>query len=160
MKSLTKYLGDPCSDGSFTTFYKIKGRKTMGFKDFESKSEAIHAMENQRVLATRDLAPRVYGDVRKIDYLDDCGVKRRSNWGFVTEIAKTIDDEGYEARYDDDGDFHDSVENLVFEMQNKCDIDFGDCHARNVGWVKRGKREVLVCIDTGRESFSGEYRYP
>jgi hypothetical protein len=132
----------------------------MGFKDFESKGEAIYAMKNQSMLAACDLAPRVYSDVRKIDYLDDCGVKRRSNWGFVTEIAKTIDDEDYEARYDDDGNFHDSVSNLIFEMKNKCDINFGDSHSRNVGWVKRGKEEVLVCIDTGRESFSGEYRYP
>lgn len=156
----TKYIGIPYGDGSFTTFYKIKGRKTIGFKDFGNKEDAIDSMENQRLLAEYDLAPRVYGKVRKIDWIDDDGKKRRSGWGYVTEIATTVDDEEGEGKYFDDEQFRDDVDDLIYKMDIELGICFGDSHSRNVGWVKRGKREVLVCIDTGRESFSGEYCYP
>lgn len=153
----TKYVGIPCGDGSFTTFYKLKGRKTIGFKDFGSKDEAIESMENQRMLAVCDLAPRVYGKVRKIDWIDDEGVKHRSGWGFVTEIAKTVDDDDYTC---DDDTFRDSVDNLTDNIEMELGMSFGDCHSRNVGWVKRNGKEIMVCIDTGKESFSGEYCYP
>ena len=156
----TKYIGIPCGDGSFTTFYRLKGRKTIGFKDFGSKEEAIDSMENQRLLAEYDLAPRVYGKVRKIDYIDFCGKKRRSGWGFITEIATTVDDENGEERYFDEDCFRDEVDDLIYKMEMELGMRFGDSHSRNVGWVKRGKEEVLVCIDTGNESFSGEYCYP
>lgn len=154
----TKYTGVPCSDGSFTTFYKLRGRKTIGFKDFGSKNDAIESMENQRMLAKYDLAPRVYGKVRKIDWVDDEGVKHRSGWGFITEIAKTIDDDDYEDNYDTD-DFRESVDNLTYNIEMELGMSFGDCHSRNVGWVKRGGHDVMVCIDTGKESFSGDYQY-
>jgi hypothetical protein len=154
----TKYVGVPCGDGSFTTFYKLKGRKTIGFKDFGSKHDAIESMENQRMLAKYDLAPRVYGKVRKIDWVDDEGVKHRSGWGFITEIAKTIDDDDYEGQYDSEY-FRDSVDDLTHNIEMELGMYFGDCHSRNVGWVKRGGTDVMVCIDTGKESFSGDYQY-
>jgi hypothetical protein len=156
----TKYVGTPCGDGSFTTFYKLKGRKTIGFKDFGSKEEAVESMENQRLLAEYNMAPRVYGKVRKIDYIDSWYKKRRSGWGFITEIATTVDDEEGEEKYFDEDEFRDEVYNLIYKMNMELGIHFGDSHSRNVGWVKRGKEEVLVCIDTGKESFSGEYCYP
>jgi len=157
-KVKTKYIGVPCGDGSFTTFYKLKGRKTIGFKDFGNKDDATESMENQRMLAKYDLAPKVYGKVRKIDWVDDEGVKHRSGWGFITEIAKTIDDDDYEGQYDSEY-FRDSVDSLTYNIQMELGMSFGDCHSRNVGWVKRGGEDVMVCIDTGKESFSGYYQY-
>lgn len=156
----TKYVGIPCGDGSFTTFYKLKGRKTIGFKDFGSKEEAMESMENQRLLSEHNLAPKVHGKVRKIDWVDDDGMKRRSGWGFITEIAITVDDEEGEGKYFDDDAFRDQVDDLIYKMEMMVGVHFGDSHSRNVGWVKRGREEVLVCIDTGKESFSGEYCYP
>jgi len=158
-KKKTKYVGLPSDDGSFTTFYKLKNRKTIAFKDFADKDAAEEAYHMQKTLAEYDLAPRVYGKVRKIDYFDYLGYKRRSNWGYVTEIAELIDDE----RYSDDPDYYDEVrcetEELSNEIDFHCGYGFYDCHMRNVGYVTRKGRKVLVCIDTGAESFNGEYAY-
>ena len=54
----------------------------------------------------------------------------------------------------------DSVDTLTYNIEIELGMYFGDCHSRNVGWVKRNGRDVLVCIDTGAESFSGDYCYP
>jgi hypothetical protein len=158
-KHKTKYIGLPSSDGTFTTFYKLKQRKTIAFKDFAEKDDAIDAYNIQQTLAQYDLAPRVYGKVRKIDYIDCVGKKRRSNWGYVTEVAEVIDDE----LYNDDPEYYDKVrcetEELSNEMEYVCGFGFYDCHMGNVGYVIRKGRKVLVCIDTGAESFNGEYAY-
>jgi hypothetical protein len=34
---------------------------------------------------------------------------------------------------------------------------FGDCHIGNVGHIRRNGKDVLVCIDTGRESIESEF---
>jgi hypothetical protein len=158
-KVKTKYVGLPSSDGSFTTFYKLKNRKTIAFKDFTRKDAAIEAYNIQKTLAAYDLAPRVYGKVRKIDYVGYYGNKRRSNWGYVTEIAELIDD----GRYNEDPEYYDKVrcetEELTNEIDYVCGFGFYDCHMGNVGYITRKGRKLLVCIDTGAESFNGEYAY-
>jgi hypothetical protein len=156
MAKQVKYTGIPTENGTFTTFYKLKGRKTIAFKDFESKDLAIDAMDSQKTLSNFGLAPKVYGKVRKIDYIDDCGNKRRSNWGYITEIARVFDE-----RDDDsyDEDMRDEIETLANEIEMWTGISFYDCHRGNVGYIKREGKEILVCIDTGAESFSGEYAY-
>ena len=158
-KVKTKYIGLPSSDGTFTTFYKLKNRKTIAFKDFTDKEDATEAYHIQKTLAQYDLAPQVYGKVRKIDYIEDCGNKRRSNWGYITEVAEVIDDE----LYNEDNEYYEKVRNETDELTNEidyvCGFGFSDCHMGNVGYVIRKGQKVLVCIDTGRESFSGEYAY-
>jgi hypothetical protein len=158
-KHKTKYIGLPSSDGTFSTFYKLKQRKTIAFKDFASKEDAEQAYYMQKTLAGYDLAPMVHGKVRKIDYIDLCGNKRRSNWGYVTGIAELIDDE----RYSDDPEYYDKVrcetEELSNEIDFHCGYGFYDCHMGNVGYITRKGKKILVCIDTGAESFNGEYAY-
>lgn len=158
-KVKTKYIGMPMESGTFTTFYRLKNRKTIGFKDFESKKLAQDAYDIQKSLAAYDLAPKVYGKVRKIDYFDHLDIKRRSNWGYITEVAETIDD----SEYNNDEELHDNIrveiDNLTDEMEMFVGISFYDCHFGNVGYVNRNGKKVLVCIDTGEESFSGRYAY-
>jgi len=158
-KVKTKYVGMPMENGTFTTFYRLKNRKTIGFKDFESKKLAQEAYDFQKTLAAYDMAPMVYGKVRKIDYLDSYGIKRKSNWGYVTEIAKTIDDSEYNTDDELHDNIRDEIDNLRDEMEMFLGISFYDCHFGNVGYVKRNGQDVLVCIDTGEESFSGRYAY-
>jgi hypothetical protein len=158
-KQKTKYVGMPCGDGSFTTFYRLKQRKTIAFKDFPNKEDAIEAYGFQKSLAEWDLAPRVYGKVRKIDYIDCWGVKRRSNWGYITEVAEVIDD----VLYSEDNEYYDKVRCETEELSNEIEFHFGfgfyDCHVGNVGYVTRNGKKVIVCIDTGAESFNGDYAY-
>ena len=113
----------------------------------------------QQEMAKNDLAPKVYGDLRKIDYIDSCGVKRRSSWGYITEIAETINDEEYHENEYYHDDLRDEIEQLNDDIESYLGISFHDCHFGNVGYVIRNKQKVLVCIDTGEESFSGRYAY-
>lgn len=156
MKTKTKYIGIYNDEGSFVNFYRIKNRKTMGFKEFENKNEAQKAYDNQSILSDHDLAPKVYGKVRKIDIWDEIeGCYYRSRWGYITEIAETLD-------VDDEGEDHDTIEersDLNLRIEYYCDLTFYDCHPLNYGYVKRKGKNVLVCIDTGRESFNGTYCY-
>ncbi len=146
-----KYVGMYTDEGSFVNFYRLKNRKTMGFKEFESKKKANEAHDNQDLLSYHDLAPKVLSNVMKIDVWDERDRKyRRSGWGYITEIAETVTDEDiidYER------------EDLLDSMENFCDLKFYDCHPGNYGYVKRKGKKILVCIDTGNDSFNGEYRY-
>jgi len=157
-KKETKYIGLPVDSGSFATFYILKNRKTMAFKAFRSKKRAIEAYDMQKLLDEHTMAPKVYGNVRKIDYIGFDGKKNKSGWGYITEIARTINDDDFR---DDLNtyDFEDDRRGLVEWMHIELGLDFGDCHSQNVRYVKRGKENVMVCIDTGAESFSGEYAY-
>ena len=38
----------------------------------------------------------------------------------------------------------------------KTGLKFWDCHWYNIGTVKRGRKNKVVCIDTGKESFDGD----
>lgn len=155
MKTKTKrrkYVGMYTDEGSFVNFYRIKNRKTMAFKEFENKKTANEAYDNQDLLSYHDLAPRVFSKVMKIDVWDEHNRKyRRSGWGYITEIAQTFCEED-EINWSEREDLLDSMENF-------CDLKFYDCHPGNYGYVKRKGKNVLVCIDTGKESFNGTYCY-
>lgn len=155
MKTKTKrrkYVGMYTDEGSFVNFYRLKNRKTMGFKEFESKKKANEAHDNQDLLCYHDLAPKVLSNVMKIDVWDEFDRKyRRSGWGYITEIAETVTDE--------DTIDYDEREDLLDSMENFCDLKFYDCHPGNYGYVKRKGKRTLVCIDTGNDSFNGDYCY-
>jgi hypothetical protein len=42
----------------------------------------------------------------------------------------------------------------VDNIRDKTGLKFWDCHWTNIGYIKRGRRKLLVCIDTGAESFT------
>lgn len=129
-------------EGGCAEFYWIKEDKTLGFKQFGSKKSATIAYNKQKLLSKFDLAPKTIGTVTKLKYEwgDD------TNWGYVTERAKILDENVMKKRLRD-------IQNLVETIENKTRLRFWDCHYWNVGYVKRNNKAKLVCIDTGSESF-------
>jgi hypothetical protein len=45
------------------------------------------------------------------------------------------------------------IQNLVNDIELKTGLKFWDCHWFNVGIIKRDRKNLVVCIDTGKESF-------
>lgn len=132
--------------GCSAEFFPIIGYKDKGFKCFygsESKRSATFAWKTQKRLHKLGLAPKVFGNVRRVRTV--YGYKRgKSKWGFVTEIA-IVALQNLK-----------SIQKLVNDISTKTNLEFWDCHEYNVGFVKiKGKRK-LVCIDTGKESFDRE----
>jgi hypothetical protein len=130
-------------EGGCAEFYWIKEDKNLGFKQFGSKKSATIAYNKQKLLSKFDLAPKVIGKITKLKYEwgDD------TNWGYVTERAKILDENVMKKRLRD-------IQNLVENIENKTRLRFWDCHYWNVGYIKRNNKAKLVCIDTGPESFS------
>jgi hypothetical protein len=129
-------------EGGCAEFYWIKEDKTLGFKQFGSKKSATIAYNKQKLLSKFDLAPKTIGTVTKLKY--EWGDE--TNWGYVTERAKILDENVMKKRLRD-------IQNLVETIENKTRLRFWDCHYWNVGYVKRNNKAKLVCIDTGAESF-------
>jgi len=130
-------------EGGCAEFYWIKEDKTLGFKQFGSKKTATVAYNKQKLLSKFDLAPKVIGKITKLKYEwgDD------TDWGYVTERAKILDENVMKKRLRD-------IQNLVETIENKTRLRFWDCHYYNIGYVKRNNKAKLVCIDTGAESFN------
>jgi hypothetical protein len=130
-------------EGGCAEFYWIKEDRTLGFKQFGSKKTATIAYNKQKLLSKFDLAPKVIGKITKLKYEwgDD------TDWGYVTERAKILDENVMKKRLRD-------IQKLVKTIENKTKLRFWDCHYWNVGYVKRNNKAKLVCIDTGPESFS------
>jgi hypothetical protein len=141
--------------GSRSAFYVIDNKR--GFKEFSDKSEAVYAHTVQDKLSTYDMAPNVLSQVGKI---------RKSNgslsdWGYITEIAETIGCGGNECscgECDDDYEFMyvDKIQDLTDNMLRIAGIEFMDNHIGNVGFIRRNRKKVLVCIDFGQESVYDE----
>jgi hypothetical protein len=134
-----KFLTD---EGGSAGFYSLKESRTIGFKEFSSKSKANYAYKIQKKLARLGLAPKVYGKICKIaiEARDFCGDKwlESSGWGFLTQIVKI------KKRLS-----RKKIQDLVDNIKQKAKLSFWDCHEYNIG-VHRNK---YVCVDTGRESF-------
>jgi len=134
---------DSFNEGGCAEFYWIKEDKNLGFKQFGSKKSATIAYNKQKLLSKSDLAPKVIGKVTKLKYeLGD-----ETNWGYVTERAKILDEKVMKKRLKD-------IQNLVQTIEKKTRLKFWDCHYWNVGYIKRNNKAKLVCIDTGAESFN------
>jgi len=138
--------------GGYCDFLPIKDHPDLGFKAFKKKNKAEQALLNQRLLASFDLAPEPITELCKIPYGYDKKVlelwtpkETTTNWGFVTEKAHLLD-------LDKTVPFK-QIQSLVDNIWIKTRIKFWDCHEMNVGYIKRGRKKKLVCIDTGKESF-------
>jgi hypothetical protein len=136
---------DWCDEGGSAEFYRINEDKNLGFKQFRNKKFAIDAYNKQRLLSKFGLAPKVYGKITKLNY--EWGEK--TNWGYITEKARIVDEEVMKKRLRE-------IESLVQSIQQKTKLKFWDCHYWNVGYVKRNNKAKLVCIDTGKESFDSD----
>jgi hypothetical protein len=143
---------DVFDEGGSAEFYKIKENKNLGFKQFRNKKFAISAYNRQRLLSKFGLAPKVYGKVCRLEIKienfagEDYTYTDHTNWGFVTEKAKILDDKIMSKRLKE-------IQNLVESIEKKTKLKFWDCHYWNIGYIKRNNKTKLVCIDTGTESF-------
>lgn len=137
-----------CHEGGSAEFYTLLGKNTLGFKQFRNKKSATNAYTKQKLLSKFGLAPKVYGKVCKLPIKSDyySGI---SNWGYVTESAKLVDERVMSKRLKE-------IQILVENIQKKTNLKFWDCHYWNVGYIKRKNKAKLVCIDTGNESFDRE----
>lgn len=153
--SSTTYIGKYDDAGSRNTFYRLNNRR-YGFKSFETKALAEFAFRVQSYLSTIDLAPKVYGEVGRINVVDSFGDKELSDWGYLTEIAKTLPE-----CYDDDcdGECHDCgcenscmISDIVAAMEEN-GLSYVDAHRGNFGYIRRNRQWIMVVIDVGYESF-------
>lgn len=146
------YLID-CSDwfdeGGYCQVYPIKNHNDLVFKEFRNKKTAQTSYKYHKKLAKFDLAPKIYSEICRLKFasIDGMDVMDLSNWGYVTELAKTFDPNTKISVKD--------IQNLVDDICLKTGLKFWDCHWYNVGIVKRGRKKRVVCIDTGKESFDG-----
>lgn len=147
------YVGLYDDAGSKNAFYLIKDRK-IGFKEFENKNEAEFAYRVQSILADKNLAPRVYGQVGMIRKQDG----ELTAYGYLTEVARPMpccqdedncDGECFESGCDNSNIIAEVVECLEWEG-----LDYRDHHRGNFGFVRRNNRWIPVVIDVGIESFS------
>lgn len=159
------YIGRYVDGGSQNSFYKVKGKK-YGFKSFPNKSLATFAHAVQSTLAKEYLAPYVYSPVCRIrvpNYFMVANGKTEtrmvlSDWGYLTEIAEpyccTSGDYCDGDCANDNGCVHnDAIYNLRDDIEG-CGLEYIDAHPANLGYVKRGKKKVLIVIDCGAESVS------
>lgn len=145
---------DWCESGGYCDFLPIKGEPQLGFKHFKNKRRAKDTLTNQIILSKFDLAPKVITGLCKIPYHYDAEILRYwtpdvtvTDWGYVTEKADILDIKDNNIPYKD-------IQDLVDEIESKTFLKFWDSHLSNIGLIKRNKKNRLVCIDTGNESFT------
>jgi hypothetical protein len=148
MEYLIDY-SDWFEEGGYCQLYPIKNHPHLGFKEFYTKKKAASAYSIQKKLSKFDLAPKVYSKVCKLNFAqeDDGYCPDPSDWGYVTELAKTHA-AATKIKMQD-------IQHLVERIHKKTGLKFWDCHWYNVGTVKRSSKTKVVCIDTGKESFDG-----
>lgn len=147
-------ISDPNS-GGYCDFLLIKNHTDLGFKSFKRKDKADIAWKNQVLLSKFDLAPMPITSVCKLKYSHDDPLSvflspdsLVSSWGFVTEKADLI-----QCQDDSKIPFR-KIQKLVNSIYQKTKLKFWDCHENNIGYIKRGRKKKMVCIDTGKESFN------
>lgn len=141
--------------GSRSAFYVIDNKR--GFKEFSDKEEAEYAHAVQSKLSNYDMAPCVLSDIGKIRKSHG-GL---SSWGYITEIAEIIGCGGNGCSCGEcDEDYYEmyeyKIQDLTDNMMRIAGIEFMDNHIGNVGFVRRNRKKVLVCIDFGSESVYDE----
>jgi hypothetical protein len=137
-------------EGGCCQVYPIKDRPGLVFKEFRSKKKANEAYSIQKKLAKFDLAPKVLDKVCKLNFAQDGDFVfiDSSDWGYITEYAKICKENTIISMKD--------IQNLVESIAAKTGLKFWDCHWYNVGLIHRDGTKKLVCIDTGKESFTSD----
>jgi len=118
-------------------------------KCYENKCDAQGACEIQQDLSYFDLAPEVYTYVRRYD------VDGTKLWGYYSEEAKLLPececDEYYQC--DSCSGSREARDEVIEAIQYWTGLEYTDFHMGNFGYVRRGDRWVMVCIDTGIKGF-------
>ena len=128
-------------DGGYCQFYTIDN--TIGFKEFKNKRKANYARSVQKQLSKYSLAPIVMTKVCRLNFANTF---QHTEWGYITEKAIHAEYGHVPLKL---------IQTLVDDIYKYSGLKFWDCHYDNIGWVKRNNQTKLVCIDTGKESFSG-----
>ena len=143
-----------CNSGGYCDFLPIRGYPNLGFKNFTNKKRAEQSYKYQTILSKFDLSPKILTPICKIPYGYDLTLfkgyipkETHTNWGYVTEKAVIIDN--------DTPIPYPKIQGLVDKIWKFTKLKFWDCHEANVGYIKRGRKKLMVCIDTGAESFCG-----
>lgn len=135
-------------EGGSAEFYDISQNPALGFKQFHSEKTAKDAFVKQKILSRYDLAPRIIGKICKLPiFINGIVIKEKTNWGFITEKARLVDEKIMRKRLP-------QIQKLVDSIHTKTGLKFWDCHYYNIGYIKRHNKPKLVCIDTGNESFN------
>lgn len=137
-------------EGGYCQLYPIKHHPSLAFKEFRSKKHAKYAYQVQKKLSKLTLAPNVYTEICKLNFHKNNidWVPDHSDWGYVTEIAKVV-------RYTENIKTLKRIQLLVDQIYEKTRLKFWDCHFSNIGLIDRSGKHLMVCIDTGKESFDG-----
>ena len=141
-----------CESGGHCDFLPIKANQNLGFKSFKTKTRAIDSIKNQLILYKFNLAPEVVTGLCKIPYSYAPELLKYwtpkdtvTSWGYITKKAAILDIEDTP---------YSKLQNLVNKIRQKTGLKFWDCHWTNIGYIKYKSRNKLVCIDTGKESFT------
>lgn len=141
-------LSSHSSGGGYCTLYTISRFPNLAFKEFTSKSRAAYARKIQMKLSKMNLAPKVYSKLCKMKY-EVLFPDQQSGWGYITEVAKTIDKNPSLCK----------IQRLVDDIYDKTKLKFWDSHSANIGYIIREGKRKLVCIDTGKETWDGYANY-
>ncbi len=135
-------------EGGYCQVYPIKDQRGWVFKEFRNKKKAQESYKYHKLLAKFDLAPKIYSKITRLDFAEDGDYRpdEPSDWGYITEKALPIKHTDFVMV---------QIQSLVDVIYVKTGLKFWDCHWFNVGLVSRNNMKKLVCIDTGKESFSG-----
>lgn len=136
-------------EGGYCQVYPIVNNPDLIFKEFRNKKHAVQSYKYQKKLEKFDLAPKIHSKVCRLKFADDGDIifDEPSDWGYVMEKA-VVHHAATKISMK-------QIQKLVEEISEKTGLKFWDCHWYNVGLVKRGRKQKLVCIDTGKESFDG-----
>ena len=114
-----KYIIDACSgyidEGGSAEFYLIENSK-FGFKQFRNKRHAISAWNRQKLLSKHNLAPKVISNICKLPIITRY-YNEQSNWGFVTEKARLVDENIMKKRMKE-------IQELVEKIYEKTGLKF------------------------------------
>jgi hypothetical protein len=136
-------------EGGYCQVYPIKDCPNLVFKEFRNKKKASEAYSYQVKLSKFDLAPKVFSNICKLEFAKEADYifDDPSDWGYITELAKTHKP-STKIQMED-------IQDLVDQIEYKTGLKFWDCHWYNIGTIIRNNQPKVVCIDTGKESFSG-----
>jgi len=148
MRSYTIDYSNWFEEGGFCQVYPIKEHSEWVFKEFRSKKTAQQSYKYHKLLASFDLAPKIFSKIIKLNFAEEQGlsITEPSDWGYIMERA-------YPTKHDNKT--MQDIQYLVEDIEDKTGLKFWDCHWYNVGLVLRKQKKKLVCIDTGKESFNG-----
>jgi hypothetical protein len=135
-------------EGGYCQVYPVKYFPDLIFKEFRSKKRASQSYNYHKQLEKFDLAPKIYSKVCRLQFAPDGDIifNHPSDWGYIIERAKVCSNKTVSMK---------QIQKLVETINEKTGLKFWDCHWYNIGLVKRGRRNKVVCIDTGHESFDG-----